>query len=371
MDAEVFLQALDADFFCGVPDSLLRPFCDALLEAYGDDTAHHVIAANEGNACAIAAGHYLATGRVPVVYLQNSGLGNTVNPLLSLLHPEVYAIPVLFVIGWRGAPGVHDEPQHRVQGALTGRLLTDCGLAYEVVTDQTNAEDLSAMLGRLRPHLAQGESAALIIRPGALTGTKTAHHNDRRLLREEAVGRIAAAAGDDPIVATTGKASRELYEWREAQGQDHSRDFLTVGSMGHASSIALGLALARPDRRIWCIDGDGAALMHLGAMAVIGKCAPANLVQVVIDNAAHESVGGAPTAASSCDLASVARACGFRFVAEADDGPSLAAALARAKAQPGPACIRVACAIGARSDLGRPQTTPGQNKEAFMKRLQE
>ena len=370
MDAHVFLQALDADFFCGVPDSLLRPFCDALLEVYGDDTAHHVIAANEGNACAIAAGHYLATGRVPVVYLQNSGLGNTVNPMLSLLHPEVYAIPVLFVVGWRGAPGVHDEPQHRVQGALTQQLLADCGLAYEVVTEDTDAEALDSMLDRLRPHLAQGESAALIVRPGALTGTKTAHQNDRSLLREEAVGRIAAAAGDDPIVATTGKASRELYEWREARGQDHSRDFLTVGSMGHASSIALGLALARPNQRVWCIDGDGAALMHLGALAVIGKCAPANLIQVVIDNGAHESVGGAPTAATACDLAGIAQACGFRWVAEADDGPLLDEALEAAKAQHGPACIHVSCAIGARPDLGRPATTPGQNKAAFMKRLQ-
>ena len=264
MNAQALLAALRADFFTGVPDSLLHPFCDALMQTYGTNPRHHIIAANEGNACAIAAGYYLATGRTPVVYLQNAGEGNLLNPLLSLLHPAVYAIGVLFVMGWRGAPGTADEPQHRVQGAVTEELLSVCGVPHATLTEATDAAALHTMLDGLRTHLSQGSCAALLVRPGALTGSKRAYSNGLTLSREEAVRRIAAAAEEDAIIATTGKASRELYEYRE--GQDHGRDFLCVGSMGHASSIALGLAAARPERRIWCIDGDGAALMHLGAI---------------------------------------------------------------------------------------------------------
>lgn len=298
MKAERFVEIIGADFYTGVPDSQLKALCDCLMERYGIDPEHHLIAANEGNCTAIAAGYHLATGKAPVVYMQNSGEGNIINPVASLLNDKVYAIPVIFVIGWRGEPGVHDEPQHIYQGLVTLRLLEDMDIASFVVGKETAEEELRQALDRLRSALSAGKSIALVVRKGALTydGNMT-YGNDCAMTREEIIRHIAAAAGEDPVVSTTGKASRELFEIREANAQSHKYDFLTVGSMGHSSSIALGIALHKPDARIWCIDGDGAVLMHMGAMAVIGANRPKNLVHVVINNGAHETVGGMPTVA--------------------------------------------------------------------------
>ena len=300
------------EFFTGVPDSHLKALCDYLMDIYGIDPKHHIIAANEGNAAALAAGYHLATGKVPVVYLQNSGLGNIVNPVASLLCDRVYGIPVVFVIGWRGEPGVHDEPQHIYQGAVTLKLLEDMDIRSFVIGKETADEEVQTAMEEFRPLLAAGKSVAFVVRKGGLTYNSSIQYQNRfSLCREEAIRHIVRAAGEDPIVCTTGKASRELFEVREQNGQGHQYDFLTVGSMGHASSIALGIALQKPERRVWCIDGDGAALMHMGAMAVIGVNAPKNLVHVIINNGAHETVGGMPTVMGSVDLPAVARACGY------------------------------------------------------------
>ena len=371
MKIEMLLDLIRADFFAGVPDSQLKALCSCLMDRYGLDPAHHVIAANEGNAAALAAGYHLATGKVPVVYLQNSGLGNIVNPVASLLNEKVYGIPCLFIVGWRGEPGVHDEPQHIFQGEITLPLLDILRIPYFVIDKTTTPEQTEDKLKEYRALFAQGKQAALVVRKGALEYSgRTVYRNAHPMSREEAIGRILSAAGDDPVVSTTGKASREVFEHRAAQGRGHGRDFLTVGSMGHSSSIALGIALQKGKSRVWCLDGDGAAIMHLGAMAVIGAKKPANLIHVVLNNEAHESVGGMPTVAGSVDLCAIANACGYPSAVSVDSRPGLEEALAAAKRGGQLAFLEVKCALGARADLGRPTTTPQQNKKAFMAHLE-
>ena len=370
MKVETFASIVGADFYTGVPDSQLRSLCDYLMNAYGTDPRHHVIAANEGNCAALAAGYHLATGKTAVVYLQNSGEGNIINPAASLLHRRGYGIPVLFVVGWRGEPGVHDEPQHIYQGLVTEKLLEDLEIPSFVIDSGTPETAVREEMERFRLILQKGGCAAFIIRKGGLTYEgRAVYGNGYALSREESIRHIAEAAGEDPIVSTTGKASRELFELRTAAGQAHDRDFLTVGSMGHASSIALGIALHRPESRVWCLDGDGAALMHMGAMAVIGTVRPRNLIHIVLNNAAHETVGGMPTAAGGLDLPGIARACGYPHVCTAETFQDLDEALSKAKTRGELAFIEVKCVLGARADLGRPTSTPQENKAAFMERL--
>ena len=367
MKAEDFISIIGADFYTGVPDSQLKPLCDCLMSLYGTDTRHHVIAANEGNAAALAAGYHLATGKIPVVYLQNSGEGNIINPAASLLNKEVYAIPVIFVVGWRGEPGIHDEPQHIYQGKITLRLLDDMGIKLFVLDAGTRPEELRAVMEDFTNILASGGDVAFAVRKGALSyNGEISYKNDNSMLREEAIRHIVSVSGDDPIICTTGKASRELFEIREANGQGHQRDFLTVGSMGHCSSIALGIALHKPQTKVWCIDGDGAALMHMGALAVIGTAAPKNLVHIVINNGAHESVGGMPTAAGRLDMASIAKTCGYPYTVSAGSLEVLDMELTAAKERDELSFIEVKCAIGARASLGRPTTTALENKLKFM-----
>ena len=357
------------DFFAGVPDSLLNPLCSYLYDRFGISD-HHIVAANEGNAAALAAGYHLATGKVPVVYLQNSGEGNIVNPLASLMNDQVYGIPCLFIIGWRGEPGVHDEPQHIYQGRVTLRLLEDMDVAAYIIDKTTTETEIARQLDVFRALWAAGKQTAFVVCKGALEyGGKLAFRNEYPMTREEIVGHIARAAGEDVIVSTTGKASRELFELRAAAGDTHARDFLTVGSMGHASSIALAVALYRPEKRVWCIDGDGAALMHLGALPVIASRRPRNLIHIVINNQCHETVGGMPTVADTADLTAVARACGYPHALRAADAAALDDALARARTLDGPVFIEAMSATGARADLGRPTTTAMENKRSFMEYL--
>ena len=370
MKVETLMQIIGADFYTGVPDSQLKALCDCLMNTYGIDPRHHIIAANEGNCVGIAAGYHLATGRTPVVYMQNSGEGNIINPVASLLNDKVYAIPMIFIIGWRGEPGVHDEPQHIYQGEVTVRLLDDMDIASFIIGKDTSDEEVAAAMERFKAILAQGKDVAFVIRKGALAYDEmVAYRNDNSMCREDIIRHIAAVAGQDPIISTTGKASRELFEIREANRQGHQYDFLTVGSMGHSSSIALGVALNKPDTKVWCIDGDGAMLMHMGSVAVIGANAPRNLVHIVINNGAHETVGGMPTVAASADVVGVAEACGYPYAVSVDSVDQLDCELRQAKERSALSLIEVKCSIGARADLGRPTTTARENKENFMRYL--
>lgn len=365
---EFFIEALRAkgiDCFAGVPDSLLKNICAYITDHF--DAAHNIIAANEGAAVGLAAGHYLATGKPACVYMQNSGEGNIINPLASLTDQEVYNIPVLLLIGWRGRPGVHDEPQHVKQGKVTTGLLNVMGVNYEVLSKE---EDKAAkQIEKAAKALANKEVFALVIEKDTFEEYRlqNVEVNDLAMSREEAIQTVAAALGEkDCIVSTTGMISRELFEYREAKGQGHERDFLTVGSMGHASQIALGIALAQPERRVWCFDGDGAAIMHMGSMAIVADKAPGNYVHVVFNNGAHDSVGGQPTVGLKIDLPAVARAVGYKAAYSVETKESLAAFLEKAKDQEGPVLVEVKVKKGNRKDLGRPTTTPIQNKEALM-----
>ena len=370
MKVESLIKVLDADFFTGVPDSLLKPLCNYLMNTYGIDPHHHIIAANEGNCTALAAGYHMATGKVPVVYMQNSGEGNIVNPVASLLNDRVYAIPVIFIVGWRGEPGIHDEPQHIYQGEVTRKLLDDMEIENSVITANTTEDELQRTMDHYRDILDEGKDVAFVVEKDALSyDGHIKYKNEYTMKREEIIQHIVKVTGEDPIISTTGKASRELFETRVANGQEHKYDFLTVGSMGHASSIALGVALNKPDQKIWCVDGDGAAIMHMGAMAVIGANAPKNLVHILINNESHETVGGLPTVAKTTDMVGVAKACKYPYAVSVDNFEDLDKELLTAKTRDALSFIEVKSSIGARADLGRPTTTALENKENFMEYL--
>lgn len=369
LSPKIFIESLAAkgiDFFAGVPDSLLKNVCAFISDTLDD--RHNIIAANEGGAIGLAAGHYLATGHIPCVYMQNSGEGNAINPLASLTDREVYNIPVLLVIGWRGEPGVHDEPQHVKQGKVTIPLLDAMGIRNEILS-----QDEAGFRGQLdeavRYMTETGEAFALIVRKNTFEPYSLQRNdvNEYPLSREEAIRTVASSLGPkDVIVSTTGMISRELFEYRAALNQGHERDFLTVGSMGHASQIALGIALERTDRKVWCFDGDGAALMHLGSMAIVADKAPANFVHVVFNNGAHDSVGGQPTVGLKVSLTGIAKAVGYKEAVLATTAEELAAALNRLNEYDGPVLLEVRVHRGNRKDLGRPTTTPVQNRDALM-----
>jgi len=384
MDAYKFLDVIEdlgGDFFAGVPDSLLCPFIDAVADRYGF-SGRHIVAANEGAAVGLAAGHYLAASSPAVVYMQNSGLGNAVNPICSLLHEKVCSIPVIFVIGWRGEPGTCDEPQHVFQGEITLPLLDCLEIPYTVLTAADN--DLSRVSEEFRGHIKNGRSVAFVISKGALTNDKKlVYASDAKLSREDALTTIlelaggtagfstdgGATSGDAVYVCTTGKLSREVFEIREWQGAGHGSDFLTVGAMGHSLMIAHGIALAKPERRVFCLDGDGSVLMHMGSLAVAGTSGPKNLFHVVINNGAHETVGGFPTAGKELNFADVARTLGYRKVLRVSAMQDLESVMDALKNAQGPVFIEVICNLFSRSDLGRPTTTPERNKDELMANL--
>ena len=376
MNAHELLRACERagiDFYTGVPDSQLAGLCDALYAAYGTAGQRHIVAANEGNAIGLCAGHFLATGRPALCYMQNSGLGNAINPLASLMDGQVYGLPCLLVIGWRGEPGVHDEPQHVKQGQITLGQLELMDIPYFVLSKETARGAFDEAFAKTEEHLRAGRVAAIVVRKGALIcPEKPDYGNGRLLSREEALRRVVRLAGErDAFISTTGKLSRELFELREARGEGHERDFLTVGSMGHASMIALGVALGQPARRVWCLDGDGAALMHLGAMSVLAQRKPDNMIHVVINNAAHETVGGMPVCEGALDVSAAARAAGYPLVMWADTPETLEEAVQRAMEAKCLTMIEVMCSVGSRADLGRPTTTPRENRDALMRFLAE
>lgn len=359
------------NFYAGVPDSLLKNLC-AYITDHADD-AHNIIAANEGGAMGIAAGHYLATGRIPVVYMQNSGEGNIINPLASLTDPDVYNIPVLLVIGWRGKPGVHDEPQHVKQGKVTTGLLNVMGIDYTVLSkDEDKAE---TQIKKAVDYMQTTRQCyAFVIEKDTFEPytLQNIEKNDLALSREEAIQTVVAAlSGKDVIVSTTGMISRELFEYRTKMNQGHERDFLTVGSMGHASQIALGIALDKQDRRVWCFDGDGASIMHMGSMAIVANKVPKNFIHVVFNNGAHDSVGGQPTVGLKINLPAIANAVGYNCVFSVETKDDLKKLLEKIISQEGPIFLEVKVKKGNRKDLGRPTTTPIQNKTAFMEFLKK
>ena len=372
MLASLFLdecQKNGISFFTGVPDSLLKGFCDELYVRYGSDSDMHIVAHNEGGAIALCAGHYLSTGKPGLCYMQNSGIGNAFNPLVSLMDPDVYSIPCLLVIGWRGEPGVKDEPQHVKQGKITTGILELMGIPYRILSSETQEEEVSNDFAELLAEMSSGKTAAFVVRKGTFqSGSKPHYGNGFFMSRESAVSRILACSDpDDVFICTTGKLSREVFELRESNKENHSRDFLTVGSMGHASMIALQIAVEKPKRKIWCLDGDGAGLMHLGALPLIGRKHPENFVHVVINNGSHDTVGGMPVCCGSLNFDALASASGYAQILTADSESSLDHALAEVgSGKSGPFMIEIRCACGSRSNLGRPTSSPVTNRDDLM-----
>ena len=365
---EYFIEKLrenGIDCFAGVPDSLLKNICAYITDHC--DAHHNIITANEGAAVGLAAGHYLATGKPACVYMQNSGEGNIINPLASLTDPEVYNIPVLLLIGWRGRPGVHDEPQHVKQGKVTTGLLNTMGINYDVLNKEEDKAE--KQIAKAVEALNRKEVYALVIEKDTFDAytLQNVEKNDLSMSREEAIQTVAAALGEkDVIVSTTGMISRELFEYRTQMNQGHERDFLTVGSMGHASQIALGIALEKQDRRVWCFDGDGATIMHMGSMAIVAQKAPNNYVHVVFNNGAHDSVGGQPTVGLNIDFPRISRAVGYPHTYSVSTKEDLQEILKEIQKQEGLTLLEVKVKKGNRKDLGRPTTTPIENKEALL-----
>ena len=354
------------DFFSGVPDSLLKEFCLCIDDRIPRDK--HIITANEGNAIALATGYYLAQKSLPLVYMQNSGLGNAVNPLLSLCDPDVYSIPILVMIGWRGEPGVKDEPQHLKQGKVQLKLLETMDIPYKIISkdDDQFVMKISSAVGTAKN---ESRPAVLLIKKGTFEkyGKKSKRSDDQRMKREETLEIVLENLDDNAIVvSTTGKTSREIFEIREKRGQSHQQDFLTVGSMGHCSSIALGIALSKPDREVVCIDGDGSMLMHLGSLTSIASLKPKNFRHILMNNEVHESVGGQDTAAKNIDLSAVVGAMGPSKMFKAETPTELKAKITDFMKCVGPSFLEVKIRPGSREDLGRPTIKPVNNKDNFM-----
>ncbi len=370
---EEFYRALRnnrVDFFTGVPDSLLKSLCAFIQDNVPKQ--NHIIAANEGGALALAIGYHFATGKTPLVYMQNSGLGNIVNPLLSLADPEIYAVPMLLVIGWRGQPGVKDEPQHVKQGRVMLDMLNAMEIPFLILSKDTHTAS-SQLQEALAIAEKQSRPVALVVEKDTFADyqIQTSAHRNEQLTREEAIESVINTVSVNTIVvATTGMASRELFELRKKQGHLDAPDFLTIGGMGHASQIALGIALQQPNKQVLCLDGDGATLMHMGAMAIIGQQSCTNFIHIIINNGAHDSVGGQPTVASFINLPEIAKACGYTQVAVASTALDIVANLNMMQNKPGRMLLEIKTQKGHRKDLGRPTSTPAENKHKLMSFVQ-
>ncbi len=357
--------------FSGVPDSLLKSFC-----AYISDHADlndHLITANEGSAIALATGQYIATGQPSLVYLQNSGIGNSINPLLSLADPMVYGIPMLLMIGWRGEPGLKDEPQHLKQGAVMEPLLHACKIPYWILSGEE--KDVPKFVKKVLAFCKKNRSPVVIlVKKNTFTSyvTKIVNMDKFNLLREDAISEVLKISKtSDLFVSTTGMPSRELFELREKNNESHDRDFLTVGSMGHANMIALGLAKAKPDKRVICLDGDGSSIMHLGNYTSIGQSKVSNLIHIVLNNGAHDSVGGQPTCAYDVNLPKIAKSCGYNSAFSVSDLKSIGPVFRKCEPGKGPYFFEINIKKGSRNDLGRPKNTPKENISSLIKHLRD
>ena len=367
IDPESFYDYLIADgldLFAGVPDSLLKELCSCITAKSPKERA--IITANEGNAIAIASGYHISTGQYAVVYMQNSGIGNAINPLLSLADEAVYKIPMLLIIGWRGEPDIKDEPQHVTQGRLTLPLLETMGIFYQVLEPSRYRSQLDASIDYMKK---EQKPVALVIRKGTFAPYVSLEPETQfSMKREDALELIIDSIDKDAfVVSTTGKTSREIFEIRERRGESHSHDFLTVGSMGHTASIAFGMALGTR-ASIYCVDGDGSLIMHMGSLGAIAQSSINNFHYILINNGAHESVGGQPTIAFNIDIANILKSLGFNHIITVDNKAALCKGLQNQREGSRIGLI-VLVDQGSRKDLGRPTTTPQQNKLDMMEAL--
>ena len=363
------LDSLGIDFYTGVPDSLLNDFCNYLSDNIPD--GRHVMAANEGNAVAIAAGHYLATGRIPLVYMQNSGIGNATNPLLSLAHDCVYGIPMVLVIGWRGDPSGTDHAQHRKQGELTPVLMNDMDIPFEILdSDETVLEKFRWAADKAR---TVSSPVALIVKKAILAQKekKQDYPASDLMNREEAISAVLDIIGQDAIyLATTGRTTRELHENLKMRGwADSGREFLNVGAMGHLSSVGLGIALAKPDKKVVIFDGDAAAVMHMGSLATNCRYPAPNLLHIVLNNGVNESVGGQKSAGRVVNMTGVAAACGYHTPGNALKTKKEVAGFLQVPSNSMPRFIDLYVRQGIRHDMPKLNINHKCQRDALMENL--
>ena len=373
MEVKIFCKALKnigIESLIGVPDSTLKEFCD-YIQTNGKNEFSHEVVPNEGSAVSMAVGVYLGDGKPACVYMQNSGLGNTVNPITSILNKQVYNIPVLCLIGWRGEPNIKDEPQHKFMGAITNPLLELLEIEYSVISKETTEKELESILEKANTVMKRKEQYAIVIKKDTFSKREPhVYKNEYTLAREEAIGCILEHIKDsDLIVSTTGKISREAYEQSDKIKGHHNNIFLTVGGMGHASMIAYGIAKSKKDKKTYCLDGDGAVLMHMGSLAFIGKNPVPNMVHICLNNEAHESVGGMPTGATEINYSEVAKECGYPNIFTAETKEELISVMKRLEIINELSFIEIKVSIGSRDDLGRPKETSEENKDNFMKNM--
>jgi phosphonopyruvate decarboxylase len=375
IDPRIVIKLLsnnNVDFFTGVPDSSLKYFCSYLLDNI--PPRNHMITTDEGAAIALAAGRYLATKEISLVYMQNAGLGNSYNPLVSLTHPSVYNIPLLLMIGWRGKPGVKDESQHTKQGSITLPTLKLLDIPYYIVPKQE--KDLSKCINKVFDVLCgdNPQPVALVVEPETFTVYKSPkeENHESEITREQAIQLLVDSIDSKSlIVSTTGKASRELFEYRKKLKDKHNKDFLTVGSMGYSSQIALGVALAKPEKEVFCLDGDGAILMHMGNLAINGTQQLPNFKHIIVNNVSHDSVGGQPTVGNLVSFCDIAKACGYKATLRASTFKELERNIDKLKYSQGPVLLEIKVKKGARSNLGRPTIPLKEMKSRLIKFLEE
>ena len=371
ISVENFIEELnvhDIKFYTGIPDSLLKSVCAYISD--NSEPNNNIIAANEGAAIAIAAGYNLATEKIPLVYMQNSGIGNAINPLLSLVDYDVYNIPILMLIGWRGEPGIKDEPQHVKQGKITLELLDTMKIKYEILPQKSSS--LKKCINNSISYIKKtNRPLALVVKKNTFSKYSLSKNNKSNFMKREDVLEyiVSQLSKDDIIVSTTGKTSREIFEIREKFNNSHEQDFLTVGSMGHANQIALGIALQKKDRNIYCIDGDGALIMHAGSLGIIGDLAPENFKHILINNGAHDSVGGQKTIAHNIDICSIAKDFNYKKIYKVEKEVELKTIFTEFKNNKGPVFLEIIVKKGSRKELGRPNISPKENKKAFIKFL--
>lgn len=360
------LTARGFDFFTGVPDSLLTDF----IQYVGD---HHpaekyINAANEGTAVGLAAGWHLATKRFPVVMIQNSGIGNVINPLLSLVDPRVYKIPMLFLIAWRGEPGKKDEPQHIVQGGIMSSLLADLGVTSEVLPGYDEGAEAALDLAHFHLRTKGSPFAFLVRRKTFLTYTSTKETTQKHSLsREDAIHVMLEHIGKfDSLISGAGVSSRELIEIREKKGILFNQDFYCLGAKGHSSSIAMGIALAKPSKMIYVLDSDGSFFMHMGAAAQIGSRKIPNLRHIILNNHVHETSGGVPSVGDTVDFVKLAEGCGYVYSASASTKEEVIKHLENMKTIQGSGLLEIKIRSFSKLDTRPPKIGPKENKENFM-----
>lgn len=351
-------------FFSGVPDSTFKSWMSFLQRENTGLT--NIVTVNECEATAVCAGYHLSTGKIGVLYMQNDGFAKTINPLTSLCSKEVYSIPILLMIGWRGEPGKKDAPQHSIMGRILTDLLDLLEIPHEIIS--SDPEQVDATIEKAKEYMTKNSKPfAIIVRKGIFEEDQPEKQPEVDLMtREEALKTIMALLeGDEIIISTTGKTSRELFEYRSSKKDGFDYDFYNIGAMGCAQSIALGVALEKKDKRVFVFDGDGAVLMQMGALATIGHCHPENFYHIIFDNNAHDSTGGQPTVSDTVDFVKIALACNYKSGKIVRNKKDLEKTLKELKK--GPTLIVVKVKKGARKDLGRPTMSPVEHKKHFMK----